>query len=113
LWEESFAMFRQGFVRVVFVLAALSPAAAFAQATAAISGCVRDASGGATPGVIIRVSNQTGGATRETVSDTDGVFRVDALAAGGYRIEARLDGFEPGVRQQVLTAGQTAAVDLV
>ena len=100
---------------LVLALAVLLPAPSFAQSpgSATIAGVVRDASGGPTPGVTVRVVRDAGGPAQEAVSDAQGAFRVDALAPGSYRVEAALDGFELASRPQVLAAGQTAAVDLV
>jgi iron complex outermembrane recepter protein len=100
-------------IRVVLALAVFLPVPLAAQSAGSIAGVVRDSSGGPAPGVNVRVVNDAGGAAREAVSDAQGAFRVDALAPGGYRVEASLDGFEPAVRQQALAAGQAAAVDLV
>jgi iron complex outermembrane receptor protein len=99
-------------IRLVLAVAALAPAPLFAQ-SAGLAGVIRDSSGGPVPGVTVRVVNEAGGAAQEAVSDGEGAFRVEALTPGTYRLEAALDGFEPAARQQVLAAGQSAAVELV
>jgi iron complex outermembrane receptor protein len=95
----------------VLVLA-LSPITAAAQpAGAALTGIVRDASGAAIPGATIRIVHAATGAATDAVSDTQGTYRA-TLAAGRYRIETTLQGFETVVRQIDLDAGRTLAVDV-
>ena len=72
---------------------------------------VKDSSGGSIPGAIVRVVNEAG-ATGEAVTDGDGGFAAASLAAGAYRVEASLDGFETAVRRVALDAGQSLAVEL-
>jgi len=95
------------------VAALLVPGAVFAQSgTATISGVVRDSSGAAIPGATLRVVNEGTSVSTETVSGDGGVYRVEALAAGRYRVEAILDGFETAIAQVVLNEGQTSTNDL-
>ena len=98
-------------LRVVVALVALAPVGAFGQGTASVAGVVKDSSGGSIPGAIVRVVNEAG-ATREAVTDGDGGFTAASLAAGAYRVEASLDGFETAVRRVALDAGQSLAVEL-
>jgi iron complex outermembrane receptor protein len=80
--------------------------------TAAIGGVVRDSSGAAIPGAIIRLFKAGDAVNAEAVSDEQGRFTVSALTPGQYRIETTLDGFEPVVHDIALTLGQAAHVDL-
>ena len=48
----------------------------------------------------------------EAVSGDGGVYRVEGLAPGRYRVEAILDGFETAIAQVVLTDGQASTNDL-
>jgi iron complex outermembrane receptor protein len=80
--------------------------------TSTIAGIVRDSSGAAIPGAIVRVVSEDGGATVEAVSDGQGAYRAAALSPGQYRVETTLDGFETAARRLVLEGGQTAAVDV-
>ena len=77
-----------------------------------IAGVVKDDSGGAVPGVSVRVVNEGTGVAAERFSDEQGAFSVDALLPGQYQLEATLDGFETVVRQVVLAAGQTESIDV-
>ncbi len=81
-------------------------------AASTISGVVRDSSGGAIPGAIVRVIHEVTGITVETMSDAQGSYRVAALSPGQYRIETTLSGFEVGVRRTSIAAGQSASVDV-
>ena len=65
----------------------------WAQATATISGTVRDQSGGVLPGVTITVTQQETGLTRTTVSNDTGSYVLPNLPLGPYRLEAMLQGF--------------------
>jgi len=107
--------------RILAVLALLAPASAFAQGlpavasaqvgTASVKGLVKDSSGGSIPGAVVRVVNESG-ATTEAVTDGEGAFAAASLAAGAYRVEASLDGFETAVRRVSLEANQVLDVDL-
>ena len=46
------------------------------------------------------------------MTNEQGAYRADGLAAGPYRVETALDGFETSVRRLVLEAGQTTALDV-
>jgi hypothetical protein len=77
------------------LLLALTAGHALAQSTTgSIIGTVRDSTGGALPGVTVTAVNQSNGATRETVTDELGAYRVTALNPGLYTLEVVLTGFE-------------------
>jgi hypothetical protein len=98
--------------RVVLVLlAALAPAAAFAQ-EATIAGTITDATGGVLPGVTVTAVNEANGFTLEAVTDERGLFRMPARI-GTYRIVAVLAGFADANRTGVpVSVGQTVNVNL-
>src|SRR5688500_2592397 len=106
-------MSRFGVVRAAF-LALFIPAVAFAQSgSSAIAGVVKDATGGALPGVSVKVTNEETGVAVDTVTNEEGIYRVFALVPGRYRLETMLDGFEPVVRPAIaLQVGQTLAIDI-
>src|SRR5436190_8361588 len=66
---------------------------AWAQATATISGTVRDQSGAVLPGVTITVTQQETGVMRTTVSNETGSYVLPNLPLGPWRLEAMLQGF--------------------
>ena len=85
---------------LVAALGLLVPALAAAQTgTGTIAGTVKDSTGGALPGVTIRVVNEDTGAAVNLVSEEQGAYRAAGLAPGRYRVEATLSGFETGVQQ--------------
>src|SRR4051794_24771658 len=94
------------------VAIALLPRAAAAQGEprTALLVVVEDASGGAMPGVNIRVVNLESRAAIEAVSDARGSSRVEALRPGRYRVDAAIDGFEPLARQVTLSALEPTTV---
>src|SRR5207342_2568722 len=104
----------RSFLKIVVALVALAPAAsAVAQpAGGSIAGLVRDASGAAIPGATVRVVNEVTGVSLQAVSDEQGAYRTAALGLGAFTVEITLDGFEAAGRRVVLSAGQTAVVDV-
>ena len=66
---------------------------AWAQATATISGIVRDQSGAVLPGVTVTAVQTETGVMRTTVSNETGSYVLPNLPLGPYRIEAMLQGF--------------------
>ncbi len=69
--------------------------AAFAQVDrGTITGIVTDQSGAVIPGVTITVTNVATGVTNPVVSNAAGVYSVQQLQAGLYRLVAEKDGFK-------------------
>src|SRR5688572_2215132 len=71
----------------------LTASLAAAQATAELSGIVRDESGAVLPGVTVTVTQTDTGFTRTAVTDGDGNYLMPNLPVGPYRLEASLQGF--------------------
>jgi len=94
------------------IMVLLSVGATAQTGTSTIAGLVRDSSGGAVPGALVRIVNEGTGVALEEVSNDQGVYRAPGLAAGRYRLETVLDGFETAVRRIVLEAGQEATNDV-
>jgi hypothetical protein len=85
---------------------------AYAQATASISGVVRDAAGGVVPGATVVVKD-AGGRAQETTTDAEGRYMVAALLAGTYTVTATLTGFKTAEAKDVRVAlGQPMTVPL-
>src|SRR5437867_1545047 len=84
------------------VLIALNSGSASAQATAQISGTIRDQSGAVLPGVEVTATQTETGIKRSTVTNETGSYLLPELALGPYRLEAALPGFR--------TYAQTAIV---
>jgi hypothetical protein len=95
---------------LVFLVGADS---ALAQATATISGRVVDQAGAVLPGATVVVTNAGTGASRETVSNAEGLYTVPALDPGMYNVRAQLTGFAPQLREKIeLITGTNLTVEL-
>ena len=82
-------------VAVASLLMVPGPALAQTAATGTIEGVVKDATGGALPGVTVVVKNVDTNQTRELVTDDTGRYRATALQPGIYEVTATLGGFQP------------------
>jgi len=100
-----------GVLIVALVLAGAG--AAYAQATASISGVVKDAAGGVVPGVTVVVKEDATGRSQETVTDAEGQYSIRALLAGSYSVTATLTGFKTAEAKGVrLAPGQPVNIPL-
>src|SRR6266446_5601763 len=85
---------------------------AFAQATSTINGRITDQAGAVLPGATVTVTNVATGATRETISNAEGLYTVPALTAGTYAVKADITGFTAYVRDGIeLLTGSNLTVD--
>ncbi len=75
---------------------------AWAQATAQISGTVRDPSAAVLPGVELTATQTETGLVRKTISNETGSYVLPNLALGPYRLEAALPGFRTFVQQGIV-----------
>ncbi|MBL8115193.1 MAG: TonB-dependent receptor [Acidobacteria bacterium] len=94
-------------------LAALPAQNALAGETGSISGKVSDPSGGALPGVTIKVSGPQLPAGRMAVSLTNGSYSFTKLNPGTYKVEASLAGLGEASREVRVQVDNDAQVDLV
>src|SRR5207248_10597083 len=76
--------------------------AAWAQATAQISGTVKDPSGAVLPGVEITATQTETGLARMAVSNETGSFVLANLPLGPYKVEASLSGFRTYVQTGIV-----------
>ena len=87
------------FVLALAVAVALAlPAAALAQSNAingSIEGTIADGQGGAVPGVAVTATNLDTGLVSETRTAADGLYRVQLLPLGTYRVKAELTASSP------------------
>jgi Carboxypeptidase regulatory-like domain len=74
----------------------------WAQATAQISGTVRDQSGAVMPGVEITATQTETGIARTTVTNETGSYVLPNLGLGPYRLEAGLPGFRTYVQTGIV-----------
>ena len=99
-------------LRVVAVLV-LTGGMAWAQATAQISGTVKDDSGGVLPGATVTVTQTDTGFSRNTVSDGEGAYRLTNLPVGPYKLEVTLEGFRTYTQTGiVLQVGSAPALNV-
>src|SRR2546426_6019313 len=81
---------------------ALNSVEAWAQATAQISGTVKDPSGAVLPGVGITATQTETAIARMTVSNETGAYVLPNLPVGPYRLEASLPGFRTFVQTGIV-----------
>ena len=89
-------------VFVAVILVCLTSTGLWAQATAQISGSVKDQSGAVLPGVEIAVTQTDTGAKRAVVTDETGSYILSNLPLGPYRFEAALPGFRTYVQTGIV-----------
>jgi hypothetical protein len=74
---------------------------------------VIDQDGAVLPGVNVVVTNVGTGATRDTVTNAEGLYSVPALNPGNYSVRAELAGFAPQVRDKIeLLTGANLSVEM-
>ena len=108
-------MSRTWIVAFVFVGALALSTSASAQVTAdgSIRGVIRDAQSGVLPGVTVTATSPTSPRPVVTVSDGEGVYRLQGLLPGTYVVVAELQGFSRLERSGVvITAGLNLTIDL-
>ena len=103
-------------IYAMIVLCSLGLAAAPAmaqQTTGNITGRILDDQGSAVPAVSITALNAQTGFSRTTVTDAEGVYRLNALPIGTYDLTADLQGFTKVENKGiVLNVGQTIDVNM-
>jgi hypothetical protein len=78
------------------------PLAAWSQATAQISGTVRDQTGAVLPGVEVTATQTETGVARTSLTNETGSYALSNLPLGRYRIEASLPGFRTFVQTGIV-----------
>jgi hypothetical protein len=99
------------FLCCLLILALGQPALAQEQ-SGAIQGVVRDAQGGVLPGVTVEARSARNVGAVSSVTDTNGLFRFPALAAGAYEFTAALSGFAPAKATGIVALGKLLNLDL-
>jgi hypothetical protein len=97
---------------LVMLLAMALPAAA-QQTTGNITGRVLDDQGAAVPGATVTATSTQTGFVRTDVSDSEGIYRLNALPVGTYDVVTELQGFTR-VEQKglVVNVGQNIELDV-
>src|SRR5215475_12324510 len=105
-------LFRFGLV-IAILFYVTAPAPARAQATAQLTGTVRDASGAVLPGVQVMATQTETGNSRMTVTNETGFYVLPSLLLGPYKIEASLPGFKTFTQTGiVLQVGSNPVIDV-
>jgi hypothetical protein len=86
----------------VFALIVLAGATAWAQATAQMTGTVRDTSGAVLPGVTVTVTQTDTGFTRTVVTGSEGTYTMPNLPTGPYKLDVALQGFRTHTRTGIV-----------
>ena len=90
----------------------LVPLPAHAQFSGVIQGTITDSQKAVVADAVVMVTNLQSGVTRESVTTSDGVFRVLSLGPGTYRVEAVKPGFLTALRESIAVAvSETVRVD--
>src|SRR6059058_19575 len=89
-------------VGIALLICACSCANVWAQATAQITGTVKDQSGAVLPGVEITATQTETGVARTTVTNETGTFALPNLVTGPYKLEAALPGFRTFVQTGIV-----------
>src|SRR6266849_1888257 len=85
-----------------FLVVIFACTAAWSQATAQISGTVRDQSGAVLPGVEVTATQTDTGIARMTITNETGSYVLPNLPLGPYRLEAALAGFRSFVQTGIV-----------
>ena len=86
-------------------------ASAWAQAgTGSVTGSVLDPQGLVVPGVTVTLTSGSG-ATRTTVTDSQGRYVFENVAPGPYQVSFELTGFSAQTTKVVVSAGQPATTE--
>lgn len=96
-------------IRLAMVALLALPVMAAAQ-EAGLVGSVRDATGGALPGVTVRAVNSASGNSFEAVTNARGEYQLP-VRVGDYRVTATLSGFALLTRSVTLLVGQRAVLN--
>lgn len=104
--------FRLLLTAAALALFVLAPISVLAQTSKGfVVGTVNDPNGAAVVGATVKITNRDTGATRETVSQEDGTYRLDAVDPGVYTVDVSSAGFSTAqVNNITVTAAQTADV---
>lgn len=89
------------------------PLASRAQDTGYISGTVVDKSGSAVVGAEVVLTNTAGSLTRNTTTNTDGVYVISGLPGDTYNLAVTAKGFQKySVQKIVLSVAEKARIDI-
>src|SRR5215813_356651 len=96
------------FASITFLMLAIAPTALAQTSKGFLAGNVTDPNGAAVASATVKATNTATGVSRETTSQTDGSYRLDAVDPGTYKIEVSSTGFKSATRDVVISAAQTS-----
>ncbi|MCC7008947.1 MAG: TonB-dependent receptor [Acidobacteria bacterium] len=102
---------RAGAVLLMCCLAIAGPALSQPR-QAELAGTIRDDSGGAVVGAVVTVRSVASGVAATAVTDGRGAYRVPALVAGDYVVEASRPGFRSEPMRISIGAAESRTLDL-
>src|SRR5881397_137689 len=95
-----------------FLLLLACASALAQQTTGTVTGRVTDQQGAAMPGVTVTARSPSTGFTRTETSDSEGLYRLNALPVGNYEVTGELPGFASVVQKEIIVAvTQTTSID--
>ena len=99
---------------LIAILVLGSFASALAQTSKGfVSGTVADQNGASIANAAVKITNITTGVVRDTVADSAGSFRIDAVDPGAYSLEASAPGFKTAKLDRIeVNAAQTLNLPL-
>src|SRR5437016_1292070 len=97
-------------LHLILIVSILSSVTGLAQATAQLSGTVRDQSGAVLPGVEVTATQTETGVVRTTVTNETGSYSLPNLPLGPYRLEAALSGFRSFAQTGIVLAVNSSPV---
>jgi hypothetical protein len=97
-------------MNLIALLAGSVPGLVAQERTSAISGVVRDESGGLVRGATIRIIHVDTGAVRSLATNAEGAYRAASLELGEYEVTATQLGFKASTHTDVVLAVDREAV---
>ena len=93
-------------------LLSLAPQAAFAQASAGITGTVTDTSGATISGAHVTITNQDTSVASHAVTSSSGTYAIRGLIPGKYSVAIEGSGFKKAVQKDIpVEVSTTATID--
>jgi len=97
---------------LIAALLLLAPAAAAQTSRGTVSGIISDPTGAVIAGATVNLTSNQTGVTRTTVTNSEGVYRFDAVDLGNHGLKVTATNFGTVVKTNIVVlANQTAAVD--
>lgn len=101
------------FILVVTLVLSAAASAAAQTSKGFVTGVVEDQNGAAIANASVKITNLTTGTSRDTVADSNGAFRLDAVDPGAYTLEASAQGFKTAKLDRIeVNAAQTLNLPL-